>query len=102
MLNFTFVHSSCYSNIGRTGGEQDISLMGACLKTGTAVHEMMHALGFWHEQSRPDRDTWVHVIQSNIQEGKGHNSHSRSREEIECKKLYLSIHLCAIKRTVCS
>ena len=75
MLNFTFVHSSCYSNIGRTGGEQDISLMGACLKTGTAVHEMMHALGFWHEQSRPDRDTWVHVIQSNIQEGKGHNSH---------------------------
>ncbi|WAR03588.1 NAS13-like protein [Mya arenaria] len=65
--------SGCFSNIGRTGGMQEISLTGYCLKKGSAVHEMMHALGFWHEQSRPDRDGWVHVITSNVEDGKEYN-----------------------------
>ena len=52
------------------GGGQEISLAGPCLKKGTAIHELMHALGFWHEQSRPDRDSWVQIIRSNIQTGK--------------------------------
>ena len=39
-----------------------------CLHTnGTGTHELMHALGFYHEQARPDRDDWVYIAKGNVQ-----------------------------------
>lgn len=42
---------------------------GVFFKVSTAVHEMAHAIGQMHEQSRNDRDNYVTMLWNNIQEG---------------------------------
>ena len=39
------------------------------------LHELMHAVGFWHEQSRPDRDQYVKILTHNIIEKEKDNFH---------------------------
>ncbi len=66
----------CWSFIGKQDqdGEQEISLSrNGCMFTGTAVHELCHALGFWHEQNRPDRDSYIKISFENIVEGMAGN-----------------------------
>lgn len=55
--------------VGRIGGEQKLSLATPCDRVAIVIHEFMHALGFWHEQSRVDRDKYVTIRWANIIEG---------------------------------
>ncbi|XP_078371491.1 zinc metalloproteinase nas-15-like [Oculina patagonica] len=68
-----FKGSGCWSYVGRTGKKQQISLASGCWYKGTVAHEIAHALGFHHEQSRPDRDKHVTIKFENIQKGKSGN-----------------------------
>ncbi|GLH14390.1 Dorsal-ventral patterning protein tolloid [Gryllus bimaculatus] len=63
----------CSSHVGRSGSGQPISLAPGCVYKGIVIHELLHALGFWHEQSRGDRDDYVTVLWHNIQRGMEHN-----------------------------
>ena len=40
---------------------------------GIIMHELLHTLGFFHEQSRSDRDSYIVVNTNNIQTGKMEN-----------------------------
>jgi len=56
---------ACLSFVGRIGGRQEIFGSIDCA-VETLLHEMGHAIGLWHEQSRSDRDTFVTVLFGNI------------------------------------
>lgn len=60
-----FGGNGCWSYVGKQGGKQDLSLGAGCDK-GNAIHEIGHAIGFFHEQSRNDRNTYVKINWQNI------------------------------------
>lgn len=63
--------SGCWSSVGRVGGKQIINLQSPSCTTlvGTIIHEFMHSVGFFHEQSREERDQFVTIMTGNIRRG---------------------------------
>lgn len=67
-------YSGCWSSVGMRTGGQVVNLNSPrCVRHGVAVHELMHAIGFFHQQSSADRDEHVHINWENIREGREMN-----------------------------
>lgn len=66
-VNIIRFQNSSFNNspVGLQGGVQIINIV----SWGTPIiicHEVYHSLGFWHEQSRADRNTYVTINANNI------------------------------------
>ncbi|KAG7315296.1 hypothetical protein KOW79_021384 [Hemibagrus wyckioides] len=73
-----FIHilsdQGCYSSVGRRGGRQVLSIQrDGCVFHHIIQHELLHALGFHHEQTRSDRDDHVRILLENVIPGQEHN-----------------------------
>lgn len=77
-LEITANSGGCYTAVGYHGAPQQMNLQiypigEGCFRPGTVLHEFMHALGFYHEQSSAIRDNYIAVIEENIEPGKEFN-----------------------------
>ena len=85
-IEFTAYNSNprCFSTyIGKRGGRQQIQLGPGCRSEGIIMHEVGHAIGLWHEQSRPDRDCYVKFVRDNIDPARIGNFKKRTTYEVD-------------------
>lgn len=80
-------NNGCHSTVGYQNKVQNVTLQifpldQGCFRLGTIVHELLHSLGFYHEQSSWDRDDFVNVLEENIQEGKEHNFRKYTEKQV--------------------
>jgi hypothetical protein len=74
--------SGCWSSLGMVGGRQTITLQNECT-AGNAIHEIGHALGLLHEQTRADRDNTIMVHYNNIVPSAQSQFHIYSEDNID-------------------
>jgi len=86
-IEFINTGNGCSSNfVGRKRGRQVINLQSpGCNSIGTIVHEIGHAIGYWHEQSRPDRDQYVTINWDNIISAKTDQFMKRSSASVDSR-----------------
>jgi hypothetical protein len=71
-------NTGCWSYVGRQGGRQYMNLQPfdrevGCFRLYTIVHEFIHAIGFYHQQSATERDDYVRIVWDKIQDGTAFN-----------------------------
>ncbi|XP_067136383.1 astacin-like metalloprotease toxin 5 isoform X3 [Centruroides vittatus] len=70
--NYIFIQEGdgCNSHVGKIGGRQILNLDSGCWYFGVILHEVCHAIGLYHEHTRPDRDKYIKILWDNIIDGK--------------------------------
>uniref|UniRef100_A0A3P9DTW5 Metalloendopeptidase n=1 Tax=Maylandia zebra TaxID=106582 RepID=A0A3P9DTW5_9CICH len=71
----------CYSFVGRQG----------CVFHQIVQHEVLHALGFDHEQTRSDRDQHVRILLENVIPGMEHNFRKINTRNLDTPYDYNSV-----------
>ncbi|XP_017002823.2 seminal metalloprotease 1 [Drosophila takahashii] len=87
-VNVTSEAGGCYSYVGHLNRVQQLNLQNyaldtGCFRLGTIVHEFLHALGFYHQQSTWNRDEYVRIAEENITEGTEGNFNKYDNETVE-------------------
>lgn len=85
--NFLFItgnESGCWSSVGMKGeGGQQLNVNSPkCVKKGVVIHELLHAAGFYHQQSASNRDDYVKILWENISDGHESNFNKYDESEI--------------------
>lgn len=98
-VTFTKGTSGCSSYVGMQGwGQQPIYVDGC--SSPIIRHEIGHAVGLFHEQSRRDRNMYVRINYENVITGKGYNFDQYTTEDGEdlgeydyCSLMHYGTHL---------
>jgi uncharacterized protein (TIGR03437 family) len=64
-VTFMSPGTGCNSFVGMQGGAQILNLAVGCYD-GSALHELGHAIGLFHEHARLDRGQWVQIVHDNL------------------------------------
>ncbi|KAM4744203.1 high choriolytic enzyme 1-like [Anableps anableps] len=82
----------CWSELGKTGGMQELSLnKQGCIYSEIAMHELNHALGFQHEQTRSDRNSYIRINWANIIPNSANNFNKHDTNNLNTPYDYSSI-----------
>jgi len=82
--------NGCFSAIGRSFWKlkaQELSIGDGCVTKGIIMHEVLHALGFYHEQSRVDRHDYVEIFWENIEPSQYHNFQKLRSYQVDNQKI---------------
>ncbi|XP_050321644.1 seminal metalloprotease 1-like [Bactrocera neohumeralis] len=87
-VNITGNPGGCYSTVGFV---EDISVLNlqkhalntGCYRTGKIIHELLHALGFYHMQSTYDRDDYIRIAYENVEPNFVHDFTKYSKDFVE-------------------
>lgn len=74
--------AGCFAYVGYLKTAQQLNLGNGCMYKSIIIHEFLHALGFYHQQSSADRDTFVNIHFENVESGQEHNFNKYSSSEV--------------------
>ncbi|KAM7395654.1 hypothetical protein PAMA_007089 [Pampus argenteus] len=82
----------CFSLLGRIGDKQVLSLQRfGCIRHGIIQHELLHALGFYHEHTRSDRDEYIRVTWENVNQHFVYNFEKKDSNNLNTPYDYSSV-----------